>query len=236
MKLIFTFFIFSFFCYSQNKVINIDYKFKLKNHLYFDFEYNANIKYNDSLCLFEWGDKNEPERTKYDNEGYPITFSKTDSLGSFNFFYKNKLYSRFFGITKFVIASEDKTNLVWYETNETKTILNYKCYKIQTFFRGRNYTCWYTKDLKAPISPLKLYYEGGLILEINDDTNKINIIAEKIEFNVDYDLGEFLKNHIVSNPKLKILKEYLEYKKKILQENEVEDFKDYIELKHEWDE
>lgn len=235
MKLInFILFLISFIGYAQKNDINVDYKFNLKNHLFFDFEYNSTLIMNDSICFFDWGDRNFPSQEKFDKEGFPISISKVDSIGSFNLRMNDTIYSRFFGVNKHLICEENLPSFDWIEFDTTKTILNHKCYKIKTNFRGRTYTAWYTKEIKNNGGPWKFFYSKGLILEVYDDTNKINIIAQKISFNWTMQISSYvdlIKNQVVKN-----LEQYIKNKRKVLAELEVADFDDNIELKYEWDE
>ncbi|WP_282629530.1 GLPGLI family protein [Empedobacter sedimenti] len=68
----------------------------------------------------------------------------------------------------------------WKIENETKMILNQKCQKATTTFRGRNYTAWFSTKIKYPFGPWKMNGLPGLVLEVNDNQNFFRIDAVKI--------------------------------------------------------
>lgn len=61
---------------------------------------------------------------------------------------------------------------VYYDRNltvkDSLSILDYKCIKATTRFRGRDYTAWVTKELPINDGPWKFYGLPGLILQIED--------------------------------------------------------------------
>lgn len=68
------------------------------------------------------------------------------------------------------IYTEVLTTPEWQlEKDSSKTIIGYVCLKAATFFRGRNYTAWYTPDIPISESPWKFRGLPGLILQIQDD-------------------------------------------------------------------
>lgn len=52
-----------------------------------------------------------------------------------------------------------------------KTVLGYKCRKARCSFRGREWTAWYSPELKIPYGPWKLCGLPGLILMASDSSN-----------------------------------------------------------------
>ncbi|SFI16464.1 GLPGLI family protein [Halpernia frigidisoli] len=64
--------------------------------------------------------------------------------------------------------------------SKTKTILNYNCFQAKTEFRGRSYTAFFSKDLKIPDGPRKFANLPGLILELKEDSGKLEITATSI--------------------------------------------------------
>lgn len=65
-------------------------------------------------------------------------------------------------------------------TEETKTILGYKCKKATTVINSNHIDLWFTKDLKVKGAPTVLGQNLGLVLEMNRNNNFL-ISAEKIE-------------------------------------------------------
>lgn len=79
--------------------------------------------------------------------------------------------------------SEELPKLEWdINFTETKKISNYECNKATVFFRGRNYTAWYTLKLPFSYGPWKFTGLPGLILEISDDTKTFKWTARKIQY------------------------------------------------------
>ena len=58
--------------------------------------------------------------------------------------------------------------MVWKLTNETKTILGYKCQMANTSFRGRDYDVWFTTEIPGNYFPWKFEGLPGAILSFSD--------------------------------------------------------------------
>lgn len=56
----------------------------------------------------------------------------------------------------------------WNFTDETDTILGYRCSKATVSFAGREYVAWYTEEIPLPFGPYKFGGLPGLILKIQD--------------------------------------------------------------------
>ncbi|MGX7666967.1 GLPGLI family protein [Flavobacterium pedocola] len=65
-------------------------------------------------------------------------------------------------------------------TNETKTILGYKCRKAKTVINSNHIDLWFTEDLKIKGAPSVLGQSLGLVLETNRNNNFL-VTATKIE-------------------------------------------------------
>ena len=83
----------------------------------------------------------------------------------------------------------------WQIKNETKKIEDYVCNKATTFFRGRNYTAWYSTDIPIKLGPWKFNGLPGAILQIYDETGsfswsitKIKQVKTKEKFIIENDL------------------------------------------------
>ena len=68
----------------------------------------------------------------------------------------------------------------WNITSETKVILKQKCQKATTTFRGRNYTVWFSTEIKYPYGPWKINNLPGIVLELYDDQNFFTVKAIEI--------------------------------------------------------
>ena len=72
-----------------------------------------------------------------------------------------------------IIVNEPKLpKILWQISDEKKMVYVYECQKATTFFRGRNYTAWFTRKIPIANGPWKLHGLPGLILEFQTDDNK----------------------------------------------------------------
>jgi GLPGLI family protein len=72
-----------------------------------------------------------------------------------------------------VIVQDSLNLLTWKISKETKYISKLKCQKAEAFFRGRNYTAWFSTDVPVSHGPWKLHGLPGLILEAYDDKKQV---------------------------------------------------------------
>ncbi|CAI8404631.1 MAG: Uncharacterised protein [Flavobacterium sp. SCGC AAA160-P02] len=70
----------------------------------------------------------------------------------------------------------------WRITNVKKNILGYSCNQAKRFFRGREYTAYYTDKIPSSFGPWKLNDLPGLILEFSNGQN-LFMQAKSIELN-----------------------------------------------------
>ena len=71
-----------------------------------------------------------------------------------------------------IIVNEPKLpKIVWQILDDKKMVDVYECQKATTFFRGRNYTAWFTRKIPIANGPWKLHGLPGLILEFQTDDN-----------------------------------------------------------------
>ena len=76
------------------------------------------------------------------------------------------------------IAPEQK----WKIEKETKKIGKFSCKKATAFFRGRNYTAWFTTEIPLPFGPWKLNGLPGLILEAYDTNKNVYWYFKSVEY------------------------------------------------------
>lgn len=131
-----------------------------------------------------------------------------ESLGESALIYKNKSINKIVTIDKGpLIGVDTPTNFIlteyipphkWIVSDDTLYILNYRCNKATTKFRGRSYTAWFSLDIPLNEGPWKLYGLPGLILQVSDEENLFNFTAigirkvsrQNIQFPVDKKLIE----------------------------------------------
>lgn len=75
---------------------------------------------------------------------------------------------------------ENVPDIEWTVTDSTKSIGSWIAQKATCFFRGRNYTAWFTADIPRPYGPWKLSGLPGLILEVYDDSRDYVISIQSI--------------------------------------------------------
>ena len=64
---------------------------------------------------------------------------------------------------------------------DTTTVIGYLCQKATCYFRGRNYTAWFTTDIPISNGPWKFGGLPGLILKIYDNDKLYTFECIKIE-------------------------------------------------------
>lgn len=88
-----------------------------------------------------------------------------------------------------IFINEEIPNMKWVLGNDEKEILGYQCKNATTTFRGREYEAWYTTAIPIPDGPWKFSGLPGLILQITDSKENINIEAYSIEMNKETNLN-----------------------------------------------
>lgn len=122
---------------------------------------------------------------------------------------------------------ENLPKIIWnINFNETKQIGEFKCNKGMAYFRGRNYTVWYTNEIPVGFGPWKLFGAPGLIIEAFDETmkyrwqiNKINkmnkdfeILSSKIKYDEEILLKDFIEKKYGERKDIKILEKSMKSK------------------------
>jgi GLPGLI family protein len=88
-----------------------------------------------------------------------------------------------------LFINEELPNLEWVLADDENEILGYLCKNATTTFRGREYEAWYTTAIPIPDGPWKFSGLPGLILQITDSKENINIEAYSIEMNKETNLN-----------------------------------------------
>lgn len=146
------------------------------------------LKYQSDSLVNEWKIKN-PQA-----EGIPTWMGPKSR-------YINSNWSRVYGaeyvkdipenkVTEYVFAvgigkywySEKIPQIDWELKEDTLTIKGYLCQKAECFFRGRNYTAWFSTDIPASNGPWKFGGLPGLILKVYDEDNSYVFECTHIEY------------------------------------------------------
>ncbi|MEZ5033782.1 MAG: GLPGLI family protein [Chitinophagaceae bacterium] len=75
----------------------------------------------------------------------------------------------------------DKVDFKWLIKPDTVSILNNICQKAIVYFRGREYTAWFSPAIPVNEGPWKFYGLPGLILKIQDENGYFNFECTGIE-------------------------------------------------------
>jgi GLPGLI family protein len=81
-----------------------------------------------------------------------------------------------------IYVAEPRPSIAWELTSESKKIGDLTAYKATGFFRGRNYTAWYIREIPLPYGPWKLQGLPGLIVEAFDERKEMYIYFKGLEF------------------------------------------------------
>lgn len=189
-KLRFYYILFCSFCFSQETIdLNeASYTFDINLSNYTEgIPYKSVLYFTDSTSLFIYNSVNLEGQEGFfkkvgDRAGRANGihfFRYFDEKGyKFHLDFKTKeLTSREVLMEKYeVIVKEKDIDFNWIITEEKKKIGEYICYKATIKnFRGRNYEAWFTYDIPVPTGPWKFHGLPGLILEVHDDKDLINI-------------------------------------------------------------
>lgn len=112
--------------------------------------------------------------------------------------------------------SEDLVAPKWQIELATTSILNQKCQRAVTLFKGRKYTAWFASSIPLPYGPWMFNGLPGLILRVSDD--KEQFVFECIELNTPWSSTKVFKPY--TNIQL-TTKKKLSDKKKLLQQNPI---------------
>ncbi len=82
------------------------------------------------------------------------------------------------GAVAYLVKEKIKTPQ-WKIFSEQKHIGKFMCTKAKTNFRGRDYTVWFTEDIKTHFGPWKLGGLPGLILEASDESGNYSYFLIK---------------------------------------------------------
>jgi len=123
-------------------------------------------------------------KTEEKEEEKIVSLILSSGLDDFNYidYKENQIITREDIIGKSYLIKENLPILYWKLSNETKTLYNVLLNKATCYFRGRNYTAWYSVETPLGYGPWKFYGLPGLIYEIYDQTHKYTWILKKVEF------------------------------------------------------
>lgn len=78
-------------------------------------------------------------------------------------------------------CEEEKEEPLWTLSQDTLTILGYRCFLATTDFKGRRWSAWFTPDIPVSEGPWKLAGLPGLVLKAEDEEGHYLFTANGIE-------------------------------------------------------
>jgi GLPGLI family protein len=204
-------FIYLFFIASYSQKIEITDPIKITYSMVLNFEdvkyYNSTLKFNSEKAFFEWNlIENTPQtelQIQNDINTGKVSIDLTKDSEFFIFSNKNEniLYEKKPELEEPFILKEPIETISWNKIDSTKTIGNFKCNLASSNFRGRKYFAWYSADIPTYWGPWKLQGLPGLILEVYDETQEIQIIVSEIKnVNNTFEKDIFGNNDVLNVP------------------------------------
>lgn len=150
------------------QTINANYEYSVKSVLLQKFiNFPATLQYNNiaKLYIVDFGINTKEEVA--DN----VFISKNKF--KYILFSKNKDKTLIFdNLQEKNFIFEDNFDFDWKLSNEKKVVENIQLYKATSYFRGRNYIIWFSKNNKFAVGPWKFNNLPGLVYEAYDEDNK----------------------------------------------------------------
>lgn len=177
------FVLFSQLVFSQENILIVKYSYFNDNSVS-KKEESAILKHCNNKSIFIIDTEIFDPKSKYLDENNRVAgdliTSKEEVFKDFN---SNRLYSKspIAGTRKLVL--KDSLNLFNWEIrgNDKKNILGYECIEAITTFRGRKYIAYFTEQLAFFDGPWKMSGLPGLILELKEESGKLEIKAFEIQ-------------------------------------------------------
>ena len=183
--------LFTLFAYSQEKknaTLKIIYSQTLSYENLPSFTQNAFLTINDKSSLYEIDALNEANFIdeqdfgdgKDGNSQILIRGRATKNPIFFKTLEDKKIYNYESVFNKLFIVKDSYDAFNWTIKDDYKIILGYNCQKAMLNYRGRNYTAYFTTEIPFNAGPWKFSGLPGTILEIKEENNVFNIVANKV--------------------------------------------------------
>lgn len=217
-------FVSSIYSFSQNNTCGkITYTTSL--NLAYPYQEHFEMTFNDKMSYSEEINITKTKSTKtqeFEDRGMTnkVIMARKDEpsfyYNSNNGFYYSKVWEK-----DTYIIKED--NLVWnWELHpDTKEISGFQTQKATITFRGRNYTAWFTPEIPVKFGPWKFQGLPGLILEVYDDSERVDIRVNNVVINdkencaINFD-ESLLQNYLSVSDYLEVEKENIREKIRIM--------------------
>jgi GLPGLI family protein len=182
--------LFSIICFcsivkAQNKDSSAKIEYDMLLNLYSIQNYKAILLYNNNVSEFTYSNLEKKDVRTTDEKGN-INSVMADTVPKI--IYNEKLSNTLYELKATqgneedaIIVYEPTPKFDWALQEETKKIGSFVCNKATTTFRGRNYTAWYSLDIKGSFGPWKFQGLPGMILEVYDEKREVVFSLKKIE-------------------------------------------------------
>jgi len=218
-KILSLFVIVFFFSFQQNKNIAgvFEYEQFITRNKGYKFVATHDLLINDNFSTYtqKFTDKKEKNYTENNNEGVSkVTITKqkkTEMAIVYNDFITKEMYFKESIAFKIFYIKEDQFEMIWNIHNDFKFFGDRKCKKATTTFRGREYTAWFSSEIKLNIGPWKFNNTPGLIFEVYDNEKVLHILLKNINTKVRSNINSWKEENI---KKTITLKQYIIEKEK----------------------
>jgi GLPGLI family protein len=151
------------------------------------------INKNLDKSIFLYG-KNESENKKNDDGKNIVLQYKSSERFNFFDFSINELISKEKVFNEEYLINEKVPAILWNLELDEKEIGNLKVKKATTFYRGRNYTAWYSLEYPIKFGPWKFQGLPGLIIEIYDESNRYHWLMKSLKKEYIHNATPFIIN------------------------------------------
>lgn len=190
-KIILATLLFTLIAFSQEKknaTLKVSYSQTLSYENLPSFIQNAFLTINDKASLYEidvlneinFIDEQEFGDGKDGNSQILVRGRPESNPVFFKSLEDRTLYSYESVFHKLFIVKDTYDAFKWTVKDDYKTILGYNCQKAILDYRGRNYTAYFTLEIPFNAGPWKFSGLPGTILEIKEENNVFNIVANKV--------------------------------------------------------
>lgn len=163
------------FCQQQNIVVNYIFKIEIPDGGSASF--NKILKSNEEYSTFiDSGAARNVGRGKVMVNDKNIDFGLFQDRTRDNSIYYSPIFNKNFYVKEDSMLGLFKWKLI---DSLQKKILDFNCKAATCYFRGRNYTAYYTEEVAISAGPWKFCGLPGLILEISTTDNKYSYTAFK---------------------------------------------------------
>lgn len=126
------------------------------------------------------------------NESTTIIKIGNDTTYVYKDFQRNSMLSEEKIFTKVFKVADELNVFSWKIEEDTLTILNHKCRKATTKFRGREFAAYFAEDIPVADGPGKFNGLPGLILKVNIINSTAVFSVEAVEIRLDKPTKEIL--------------------------------------------